>query len=84
MVAGETIAKLINVRLNAFARIAFAIDGAGARCTASVPIENTGAGNISTLFVDDPGCLKPANHCNPDFNRALGRWADPGRGCGLR
>ena len=61
VVAGETIAKLINVPLNAGARIAFAIDGAGARCTASVPIENTVAGNISTLFVDDPGCLKLTN-----------------------
>ena len=60
VVASETIANLINVPLKAGARSAFAIDVAGTRCTAIIPIKNTTAGDVSTLFFDDPGCLKLA------------------------
>ena len=42
-------------------KLPFAIDGAGARCTASTPIENPGVGRAATLLVDDPNCLRLAN-----------------------
>ena len=63
MIGGKTIASLINIPLDAGAKIAFAIDieGAGARCTASKPITNVGVGMVAKLFVDDPACLRLAS-----------------------
>ena len=61
VVGRQIIARLINIPLRAGAKIAFAIDGAGARCTASTPIENPGVGRAATLLVDDPNCLRLAN-----------------------
>jgi hypothetical protein len=61
MVGGKTIASLINIPLDAGAKIAFAIDGAGARCKASKPITNVGVGMVAKLFVDDPACLRLAS-----------------------
>lgn len=61
VVGRQIIARLINIPLRAGAKIAFAIDGAVARCTASTPIENPGVGRAATLLVDDPNCLRLAN-----------------------
>lgn len=46
IVGQQTIAAAMNKILSAGARIGFAIDGAGAKCTASIPIENTAPGMI--------------------------------------
>ena len=61
VVGGKTIASLINIPLDAGAKIAFAIDGAGKRCTASKTITNVGVGMVTKLFVDDPACLRLAS-----------------------
>jgi hypothetical protein len=61
MVSGKTIASLINIPLDAGTKIAFAIDGAGARCTASKRFTNVGVGMVAKLFVDDLACLRLAS-----------------------
>lgn len=42
----------------------------------------TGCWAVTLVTIQKTSAI--ASHCNPDFKRALGRWADPGRGCGLR
>ena len=51
-IAGQTVAAAINKVLATGARISFAIDGAGAKCNALTPIENTAPGMTAILQVD--------------------------------
>ena len=45
---------------------------------------NFSYGLLGSDTCNDPKTSAIASHCNPDFKRALGRWAAPGRGFGLR
>ena len=56
-VDGKTIASMINGVLRTGAKISFAIDGAGAKCSASSPIDSAGPGQTALLRVKDPACL---------------------------
>jgi hypothetical protein len=56
-IAGQTLAAAINRVLATGARISFAIDGAGAKCSALTPIENNALGQTAILQVEDATCL---------------------------
>lgn len=67
LVNSVTIAQNINKVLKAKARIGFGVQNAGGHCTASQPMDDTitGHGQIATLLVDDPNCLKNATSGQP-------------------
>jgi hypothetical protein len=56
-VAGHSIARNIDVVLRQGAKITFAIEGGGGRCTLSDPLNISSRSSYVRAFVDDPSCL---------------------------
>jgi len=59
--AQTTIAERINQVLRLGVKVSFAIEGNNTRCTISQPLQNTGAGEIASAYVEDHQCLRMAN-----------------------
>lgn len=70
--AGFNIAENINAILSRGAKITFALEGGGGRCTVSLPIQNVSSTNpTSKLFVEDATCLTQA--ANPTLPVKAGK-----------
>ena len=70
-VAGNTIAQNIDSALRKGAKITFAIEGGGGRCTLSNPLNISSRGSYVRAFVDDPSCL--AQGSNPNQSIQTGK-----------
>ncbi|MBT6123059.1 MAG: prepilin-type N-terminal cleavage/methylation domain-containing protein, partial [Candidatus Puniceispirillum sp.] len=70
-VAGRTLAQNIDAALRQGAKITFAIEGGGGRCTLSDPLNISSRSSYVRAFVDDPSCL--AQGLNPNQNIQAGK-----------
>ena len=70
-VVGRTIAQNIDAALRQGAKITFAIEGGGGRCTLSEPLNISSRSSYVRVFVDDPSCL--AQGSNPSQNIQTGK-----------
>lgn len=73
--AQATIAERMNHLLSLGGKIVFAIDGTDTRCSVIRSLENTGNGDIATVYVDDKLCLRMANE--PQNVPPTGKFAVP-------
>jgi prepilin-type N-terminal cleavage/methylation domain-containing protein len=60
--AGYSIVENINVVLRQGAKVVFALEGGGGRCTLSTPITVSSRSSYVRAFVDDPSCLRQGSN----------------------